>query len=215
MVRGERDRTQRDLRSRCCYLPVALSKVRGTPESVQLLAQSCTDPSHKDQSAQHDENGRTENSNPLPSSAESMKPARLGGSHPNRICVRSPNSSPNSVTPCFSCPLECKCSHRCSLQEIKEARSNDQSHGRQFARPISCRPWWIHDHLPYSELQFFPKLAAFNIGWHEFPRRRISSFTPPRGVLTKPGLPNHEGDHSDQYRGFPTHASRVVPSLVR
>ena len=22
--------------------------------------------------------------------------------------------------------------------------------------------WWIHDHLPYSELQFFPKLAAFN-----------------------------------------------------
>jgi hypothetical protein len=22
--------------------------------------------------------------------------------------------------------------------------------------------WWIHDHLPYSELQFFPKLGAFN-----------------------------------------------------
>jgi hypothetical protein len=55
----------------------------------------------------------------------------------------------------------------------------------------------------YSELQFFPKLAAFNIGWHELPRRHISSFAPPRGVLTKPGLPNHGGDHSDQYRGFP------------
>src|ERR1700744_3439023 len=27
--------------------------------------------------------------------------------------------------------------------------------------------WWIHDHLPYSDLQFFPKLAAFNISWHE------------------------------------------------
>jgi hypothetical protein len=63
--------------------------------------------------------------------------------------------------------------------------------------------WWIHDHLPYSELQFFPKLAAFNIGWHELPRRRISSFVPPRGLLTKPGMPNHDGDHSDQYRGFP------------
>ena len=25
----------------------------------------------------------------------------------------------------------------------------------------------IHDHLPYSELQFFPELAAFNIGWHD------------------------------------------------
>jgi hypothetical protein len=63
--------------------------------------------------------------------------------------------------------------------------------------------WWIHDHLPYSELQFFPKLAAFNIGWHELPRRRITSFAAPRGLLTKPGLPNHEGDHSSFYEGFP------------
>jgi hypothetical protein len=63
--------------------------------------------------------------------------------------------------------------------------------------------WWIHDHLPYSELQFFPKLAAFNIGWHEFPRRRITSFAPPRGLLTKPGMANHDGDHSGFYPGFP------------
>jgi hypothetical protein len=33
--------------------------------------------------------------------------------------------------------------------------------------------WWIHDHLPYSELQFFPKLAAFNIAWHERPKRDL------------------------------------------
>jgi hypothetical protein len=64
--------------------------------------------------------------------------------------------------------------------------------------------WWIHDHLPYSELQFFPKLAAFNIGWHEQPKRRITSFAPPRGLLTKPGMPNHEGDHSREYPGFPS-----------
>jgi hypothetical protein len=63
--------------------------------------------------------------------------------------------------------------------------------------------WWIHDHLPYSELQFFPKLAAFNIGWHEIPRRRIASFAPPRGLLTKPGLANHDGDHSGAFREFP------------
>ncbi len=42
---------------------------------------------------------------------------------------------------------------------------------------------WIHDHLPYNELQFFPKLAAFNIGWREIPRRRIYSFVSPRGLL--------------------------------
>jgi hypothetical protein len=58
--------------------------------------------------------------------------------------------------------------------------------------------WWIHDHLPYSELQFFPKLGAFNIGWHEIPKRRISSYAQPRGLLTKPGMPNHEDDHRDQ-----------------
>lgn len=63
--------------------------------------------------------------------------------------------------------------------------------------------WWIHDHLPYSELQFFPKLAAFNIGWHEGPKRTIYSFVPPRGYLTRPGYENHDGDHSPLYPGFP------------
>jgi hypothetical protein len=63
--------------------------------------------------------------------------------------------------------------------------------------------WWIHDHLPYSELQFFPKLGAFNIGWHQAPKRTIYSFIPPRGFLTRPGMPNHDGDHAALYRGFP------------
>ena len=63
--------------------------------------------------------------------------------------------------------------------------------------------WWIHDHLPYSELQFYPKLLAFNIGWHECPKRRITSFVKPRGLLTKPGMDNHKGNHSCLYPGFP------------
>jgi hypothetical protein len=63
--------------------------------------------------------------------------------------------------------------------------------------------WWIHDHLPYSELEFFPKLYAFNIAWREQPRRTISSYVAPRGLLTKPGMPNHEGDHGAFYAGFP------------
>ena len=70
--------------------------------------------------------------------------------------------------------------------------------------------WWIHDKLPYSELQFFPKLGAFNIGWHERPRRRITSFAAPRGLLTKPGMPNHDGDHSEWYTGFPELAGRTA-----
>ena len=33
--------------------------------------------------------------------------------------------------------------------------------------------WWVHDHLPYSALYFFPKMWAFNIQWREEPERRI------------------------------------------
>ena len=63
--------------------------------------------------------------------------------------------------------------------------------------------WWVHDHLPYSQMQFFPKYAAFNLGWHEAPKRSIYSYIPPRrGWLTKPGRANHAGDHSDAYRAF-------------
>ena len=63
--------------------------------------------------------------------------------------------------------------------------------------------WWIHDHLAHSQLQFFPKLAAFNIGWHERPRRRIDSYIAPRGCLTRPGMDNNVGDHSRFYPSFP------------
>ena len=63
--------------------------------------------------------------------------------------------------------------------------------------------WWIHDHLPYSELCFFPKLAAFNINWHEQPKRRIDSYAKPKGCLTKHGMVNHAGRHGEWYDGFP------------
>ena len=64
--------------------------------------------------------------------------------------------------------------------------------------------WWIHNHLPYSELEFYPKLAAFNITWHESPTRSIYSYIKPRrGWLTKSGMPNHEGDHSEFYLTIP------------
>lgn len=63
--------------------------------------------------------------------------------------------------------------------------------------------WWIHDHLPHSELQFFPELAAFNIAWHQKPRRTIYSYIPPRGYLTRPGMPGHDDDHAAQYQGYP------------
>ncbi len=63
--------------------------------------------------------------------------------------------------------------------------------------------WWVHDHLAYSRLQFFPKLSDFNIQCHERPARLIDSFISPKGCLTKPGMANHTGDHGEWYQGFP------------
>jgi hypothetical protein len=62
--------------------------------------------------------------------------------------------------------------------------------------------WWIHDHLPYSSLCFFPINFAFNIRWREVSERRIDSFVAPRGCLTKPGMANHGGSHEDQWWGI-------------
>ncbi|MBT3536747.1 MAG: hypothetical protein HN478_22895 [Rhodospirillaceae bacterium] len=70
--------------------------------------------------------------------------------------------------------------------------------------------WWIHDHLPYSRLHFFPKLCAFNIGWSETPDRAIYSYIAPRGCLTKPGMGNYAGDHGDWYEDFPKLRHGVV-----
>lgn len=68
--------------------------------------------------------------------------------------------------------------------------------------------WWIHDHLPYNTMYFFPKLAAFNLNWHEAPIRRIDSYASPKGCLTRPGMDNHAGLHADQYLGFPMLGNR-------
>ena len=60
--------------------------------------------------------------------------------------------------------------------------------------------WWIHDNIPgYSKLQFYPKLAAFNVNWSSKPIKRIDSYVTPRGCLTKPGDDNHEGPHVEKY----------------
>lgn len=63
--------------------------------------------------------------------------------------------------------------------------------------------WWIHDNLPYSYLEFYPKLAAFNIAWHEKPKKEIHSYISPKGCLTKPGKKNHSEDHSEWYKEYP------------
>jgi hypothetical protein len=71
--------------------------------------------------------------------------------------------------------------------------------------------WWIHDHVKaYANTTFYPKLAAFNITWHEDQnfQKSIDAYvenphTGKRiGYLTKPGMDNFEGTHEQYYEEF-------------
>ena len=62
--------------------------------------------------------------------------------------------------------------------------------------------WWVHDHLPYSSMEFFKTRAAFNLTWREEPERRIDHYIP-KGCLTKPGMAGHADKHDDWYSDFP------------
>lgn len=63
--------------------------------------------------------------------------------------------------------------------------------------------WWVHDHVSdYSSMVFYPRLAAFNVSWHERPLKRIRSHVPPRGLLTRPGMENFGGNHVFAYNAL-------------
>lgn len=65
--------------------------------------------------------------------------------------------------------------------------------------------WWAHDHLSYSAMYFFPKLAAFNLTWREYPERTISSYIAPKGSLIKAGEEPEEDAtmRAGRYADFP------------
>lgn len=66
--------------------------------------------------------------------------------------------------------------------------------------------WWIHDHLNYSKLCFYPTLWAFNISWHEKPARTIYSYAEPKGLLTA----RHRSGNEE---GYPKHYTRLMEIL--
>lgn len=73
--------------------------------------------------------------------------------------------------------------------------------------------WWIHDHLPYSDLWFFPKLCGMNLGWRAFPRRTISSYIAPKGQLLAPGAEPSEplALRQARYKDFPPFRGITYP----
>ena len=66
--------------------------------------------------------------------------------------------------------------------------------------------YWIHNHLPYSDLYFFKNLCAFNITWHKEPSRCIRSTIGPKkeipdGAPPDPALAEFYADFPPYQRG--------------
>jgi len=80
--------------------------------------------------------------------------------------------------------------------------------------------WWIHDHLPYHSLEFFPTNWAFNIGWRENPVRSIYSFAgwhtasgwKRNGYLLKSTQDDLESDHRAHWQGLTEHFPQAAGS---
>lgn len=64
--------------------------------------------------------------------------------------------------------------------------------------------WWLHDHLDFHAVFFFPKRAAFNLTWRENPERRLSSWIGTNRAILRPGEtpPPPEG-RAARYADFP------------
>lgn len=88
--------------------------------------------------------------------------------------------------------------------------------GLEFGRPVRIgRNVWIHDHLPYSELQFFPKLADLQHWVARASKAPDLQFHPSEGLSDATGMENHGGVHSQAYSFFPCHFGKhPMPSPV-
>lgn len=77
--------------------------------------------------------------------------------------------------------------------------------------------WWLHDHLDYSEIWFFPKLACFNLTWNEKPKHTISSYIAPRGKLLTAGAEPAESREQRQkrYSDFPPFRAIRYPKIPK
>lgn len=72
--------------------------------------------------------------------------------------------------------------------------------------------WWMFDHLEFHAITFFPKRAAFNLGWREQPEKRISSWIGPRRRIHRPGdVP--PADRAGRYADFPPFRGIAYPPL--
>ena len=69
--------------------------------------------------------------------------------------------------------------------------------------------------ITYSEIQFFPIRAAFNLTWREQPAGKIWSYIAPKGILLASGGEPDETlpDRRARYADFPPFRAIAYPAL--
>jgi len=72
--------------------------------------------------------------------------------------------------------------------------------------------WWLFDHLTFQDIWFFPKNAAFNLGWREQPQMRILSYIRPMGTLIKSGM-TPDPERATRYADFPPFRGIIYPAI--
>ena len=144
-----------------------------------------------------------------------------------RVFVRSGYRSPSLNTFGNENKLNCARNDYPGECHIWDLRSGDDRIGgasivipwfaEQFEQGRDWRDlaWWLHDHIPYSEQWYFPKLCAFNLSWEPNPRRTISSYIAPRGKLLAAGADPDEttSERQARYADFPAFRGIKYPAI--
>lgn len=133
-----------------------------------------------------------------------------------RVCIRSGYRSRQLNALGHRLGLGCASNARNYASHIWDARDDE---GRMGATATIVLPWlvdyldeggdwramawWVHDHLPYSYMCFYPRLGAFNIQWREQPERRIMSWRQPKGILFRQGMEDLFSNLPRDHSSFP------------
>jgi hypothetical protein len=136
-----------------------------------------------------------------------------------KVCIRSGYRSRSLNALGHRLRLGCASNEQNYASHIWDARD---AHGRMGATATIVIPWfvdyletggdwrsiawYIHDHLPYSYLCFYPRLGAFNIQWREEPARRIMSWRQPKGMFLDGERTDLFSAYERRYDGFPPFA---------
>lgn len=105
-------------------------------------------------------------------SAYRSKSVNQCGNENNHNCGSNENNAASHIWDLRDHNKQCGATACIVIPSLIELIEKDIGNWKQIA-------YWIHNHLPYSQMQFFKRkdtLCAFNLSWHEQPKKDIYSY---------------------------------------